>query len=385
MNLLTTLSKLCCRGVLLTRVLLTLTTFLAFLTFLTFLTLSNNNVLGHDPAAVYPHPSTANYQSSLIIFPQFVIGTSGNINYTSILQITNTNRKEEWEGKLRIHGTAVQDAVQDQAARFMADYTVNKGMRFSGQNTVDVVVAPLGTTTLIFERDGSLQTGFIEINPKGDRKDEVSTSFFFQIHDVNTGELINSVGVAPSDFGWRFAIPVTISSPSIPRGTNTGIAYSHIPVSQRIQIVFELRDNTGKQLALMDSTITYPSNVVVNPYHRALFVTEIFADYFAERELQSPGRRDIFRGSLHIYSQRNINVLALRLDIKYNDDGDLQLQLTSVPSNGELCIDGPNRMDDCFQEATRFPVDWVPVRKKSKNELWSDAGGVCDKAGVCSP
>ena len=338
-------------------------------------------IFGHDPAAETPGPSTSNYQNYSIVFPHFAIGTSGNVNYRSIIQITSTNREEWIEGKLKIYGTA----VQGQAAQFIADYTVNKDPRFSGHSTVDVAVAPSGTTTIIFESDGPLKSGFIELSPRGDKKDEVSTSFFFQIHDVQTGELIDSVGVAPSDFGWRFAIPVTVSSPIASSGINTGIAYSHFPVSQRIQIVFELRDNTGEQLALKNSTITYPSNTWVEPYHSAQFVTEIFADYFAKRELQAPGRRDIFRGSLHIYAQRNVNVLALRMDTEHDGDGDIQLQLTSVPSSGELCIDGPNRMDNCFQEEINLDIGWVPVRKKSTNELWLEAGGVCDQAGVCSP
>ena len=86
-----------------------------------------------------------------------------------------------------------------------------------------------------------------------------------------------------------------------------------------------------------------------------------------------------FYGSLHIYAQRNINVLALRMDTK--EDGNIQL--TSVPSSGELCIDGPNRMDNCFQEETHFPIGWVPIRKKSKNELELDASREC--VAGCSP
>ena len=332
---------------------------------------------GHDPTGITPGISTSNYQNFFIVFPQFAVGTGGNINYTSILQITNTNREKQLEGKIKIHGTS----VQGQAAPFIADYTVNKDPRFSGRSVIDVVVAPLGTTTITFESDGPLKSGFIELNPRGDRKDDVATSFFFQIHDVQTGELIDSVGVEPIDFGWRFAIPVTISPRSASRGVNTGIAYAHIPVSQNIQIVFELRDSTGKQLALEDSIMTWADNIRVYPYHRSLFVTDIFAGYFAERERQAPGRRDTFRGSLHIYAQRNINVLAIRMDTKR--DGNIQL--TSVPSSGEPCIDGPNRMDNCFEEELDLTLGWVPVRKKSQNEIWLDEGGVCDEAGVCSP
>ena len=332
---------------------------------------------GHDPTGVTPGISTSNYQNFFIVFPQFAIGTSGSISYTSILQITNTNREKQLEGKIKIHGTS----VQGQAAPFIADYTVNKDPRFSGRSVIDVVVAPLGTTTVTFESEGPLRVGFIELNPRGDRKDDVSTSFFFQIHDVQTGELIDSVGVPPSDFGWRFSIPVIVNSLSAPTGTNTGIAYSHIPVSQDIQIIFELRDSTGKQLAFRGDFLTYRVNALVYPYHRALFATDIFAGYFAERERQAPGRRDTFRGSLHIYAQRNINVMAIRVDIRR--DGNVQL--TSVPSDAELCIDGPNQMDNCFEEATRFPIGWVPVRNKSPNEIWLEDGGVCDEAGVCSP
>ena len=186
--------------------------------------------------------------------------------------------------------------MDGQAARFIADYTINGDPRYSGYSAVDVAVAPLGTETLIFESAGSLKSGFVELNPRGDRKDDIATSFFFQIHKldglieepfvtyVKTGELIDSVGVSPSDFGWRFSIPLTVSGA---RGINTGIAYSHIPVSQRIQIVFELRDSAGEQLALSHNTILYPDNVWVEPYHSAQFITEIFADYFAAFEAQA--------------------------------------------------------------------------------------------------
>ena len=81
--------------------------------------------------------------------------------------------------------------------------------------------------------------------------------------------------------------------------------------------------------------------------------------------------------------------MALRVDTQEGIVGGLVtkggIQLTSVPSSGELCIDGPNRMDNCFKEEEYFPVGWIPVRKKSKNELWLDAGGVCDSIGICSP
>ena len=362
---------------------------LLLLTPLTLLTLSGTGVFGHDPAPGTPGLSTANYQNFWTIFPHFAIGTSGNVNYSSTIQITNTNRERELKVKLRIYGTA----VDGQAARFIADYTINGDPRYSGYSAVDVAVAPLGTETLIFESAGSLKSGFVELNPRGDRKDDISTSFFFQIHKldglieepfvtyVKTGELIDSVGVAPSDFGWHFAIPIIVSNKG---GINTGIAYSHIPISQRIQIVFELRDSAGEQLALSHNTILYPDNVWVEPYHSAQFITEIFADYFAAFEHKhrySSGAT--FYGSLHIYAQRNINVLALRMDTK--EDGNIQL--TSVPSNGELCIDGPNRKDNCFQEDTRLDLGWVPVRKKSQNEIWLENDGVCeedfDATGVC--
>ena len=365
---------------------------LLLLTPLTLLTwvLSSVCVFGHDPAPIVPG-STSNYQNSWIVFPHFAIGTSGNINYTSTIQITNTNREKRWYGKLRIHGTE----SQGQAARFVADYTVNGNPLYSGYTIVDVEVPPSGTETLEFESGGPLKAGFMVLNTVGSGvrafTDDISTSFFFQIHKldglieepfvtyVKTGELIDSVGVAPSDFGWHFALPLTVSSK---RGINTGIAYSHIPLSQRVQVVFELRDSAGKQLALKDNIITWADNIWVYPYHKAQFVTEIFADFFADfdyRHRHSSGAT--FYGSLHVYAQRNINLLALRMDTK--DDGDIQL--TSVPSSGEICIDGPNRNDNCFQEEEDFPIGWVPVRKKSTNELWLDAGGVCDKAGVCSP
>ena len=341
------------------------------------------HTLAHDPAPVVPGSSTSNYQNYWIIFPHFAIGTSGNINYSSVIQVTNTNRERAVDIKLYIRGTA----VDGQATRFAADYTLN-GLDYSKYQVANATIPPLATTTAVFESEGPLKSGFMELNPIGvGEKDEISTSFFFQLRDVNTGELIDSVGVAPSDFGWRFVLPLIVSNK---RGINTGIAYSHIPVSQRVQVVFELRGGAeGEQLALKDNIITWADNTRVEPYHEAQFVTEIFPGFFEEYERKVDvfgDTRDAFYGSLHIYAQRNINVLALRMDTEQDDDGNVQVQLTSVPTSGELCIDGPNRKDNCFQEDTQLNPGWVPVRKKSKNELWSDAGGVCDEVlGSCSP
>ena len=331
-------------------------------------------VLAHDPTAVYPHPSTANYHNSFIVFPHFAMGTSGNINYSSILQITNTNREKQRKARLTIHGTG--------STRFEADYTIS-GWDNSGSRVWDLDIPPFGTVVLAFRSDGPVKTGFIKLIPNsGAKRSDFATSFFFQIHNVQTGELNDSVGVASSDFGWHFVIPVAVSSSE---DINTGIAYSHIPTSQRVQLVFELRYHTGQQLAIKDNIITWADNTWVEPYHKAQFVTEMFPDLFDGHEHWTR----TFYGSLHIYAQRNINVLALRVDTKGGVVGGLVtkggIQLTSVPSSGELCIDGPNRMDNCFQEETHLDLGWVPVRKKSKNELWLEAGGVCDEAGVCSP
>ena len=305
--------------------------------------------------------ATAYFQDAWIIFPHFAIGTSGNTNYASIIQITNTNREEWWGGKLTIYGTG--------AARFTADYTVN-GMDYSSYQVVNVNVPPLGTATFLFESDGPLKPGFMKLNPIGGRKDDTSTSFFFQLRDVDTGELVDSVGVAPSDFGWHFSLPIIVSNE---KGINTGIAYSHIPVTPRIQIIFELRSETGKQIALAENTILYPDNEWINPYHEAQFVTEIFPDFFEDYERDSTvegfpdfwtlyNGHDTFHGSLHIYAQRNINVLALRMDTKDNGD----IQLTSVPISGELCDDVPtqalfsHRDNNCFQREIHLDIGWFP-------------------------
>ena len=323
-------------------------------------------VFGHDPAAVYPSPSTANYQNSFIIFPHFAIGTSGNTNYTSILQITNTSREKQRKARLTIHGTG--------STRFEADYTIN-GWDYSGSRVYDADIPPFSTLVLAFRSDSPLKSGFINLNPNsGAEKSDFATSFFFQLRNIQTGGLTDSVGVAPSDFGWHFVIPLTVSSK---RGINTGIAYSHIPDSQRVQVVFELWHHTGQWLAIEDDVITWADNTWIEPYHKAQFVTQMFPDLFEGHEHWTR----TFYGSLHIYAQRNINVLALRIDTEDNGE----VELTSVPTSGELCIDGPNRMDNCFEEERNLTADWVPVRKKSKNELWAEAGGFCDAAGVCSP
>ena len=327
---------------------------------------------GHDPTGITPGTSTSNYHHSFIVFPHFAIGTSGNINYTSVLQITNTDRERQERARLTIHGTG--------STRFEAEYTIN-GLNRSGSRIFDVGIPPLGTVVLVFRSDGPVKSGFINLSPNsGAMRSDFATSFFFQIRNVQPGELgelTDSVGVPPSDFGWHFVIPVAVSSSE---DVNTGIAYSHIPISQRVQVVFELRHHTGVPLAIEDNFLTWADNVFVEPYHKAQFVTEMFPDLFEGHEHWTR----TFYGSLHIYAQRNINVLALRIDTT-DDDGNVQLQLTSVPSSGELCIDGPNRMDNCFEEELDLTLDWVPVRNKSQNEIWLDDGGVCDEAGVCSP
>ena len=335
---------------------------------------------GHDPTTYYPGPATQNYHHSFIVFPHFAVGTSGNINYTSVLQITNTDRERRERARLTIHGTG--------STRFEAEYTIN-GLIRTGSRIFNVDLPPLGTTVLVFRSHGPVKSGFINLSPNsGAVRSDFATSFFFQIRDVHPdaqmgeltnplGELTDSVGVAPSDFGWHFVIPVAVSSSE---DVNTGIAYSHIPVTQRVQVVFELRHHTGVPLAIEDNFLTWADNVFVEPYHKAQYVTDMFPDLFEGHEHWTR----TFYGSLHIYAQRNINVLALRIDTSY-DDGNIQLQLTSVPSSGDLCIDGWNRADNCFEEELDLTLGWVPVRKKSANEIWSDEGGFCDEAGVCSP
>ena len=339
--------------------------------------LLGNRVFGHDPTAV-PGPATVNYQKNFIVFPHFAIGTRGNINYTSVLQITNTNRERRSKARLTIYGTG--------STRFEADYTIS-GWVNSGSRIWNVDIPPFGTTVLVFRSNGPLKSGFIGLIPNsGARGSDFATSFFFQIRNVHPdvqlgdlagplGELTDSVGVAPSDFGWHFVIPVAVSSSE---DVNTGIAYSHIPVTQRVQVVFELRHHTGVPLAIEDDIITWADNTWVEPYHKAQFVTQMFPDLFKGHEHWTR----TFYGSLHIYAQRNINVLALRIDTTDDSGG---IELTSVPTSGELCIDGHNRKDNCFEEELDLDLNWVPVRKKSKNERWLDNGGICNEAGVCSP
>ena len=324
-------------------------------------------LFGHDPTPLTDGVSTSNYQHFWTVFPHFAIGTSGNVNYASTIQITNSNREKVWYGKLRIHGTA----VEGKAAPFRANYRINGWTRYPKETIADVEVPPLGTETLIIDSTGPLTSGFMVLSTTGRGvrafQDDISTSFFFQLSNVNTGELIDSIGVAPSDFGWHFAIPIIVSKK---KGINTGIAYSHIPVSSRTQVVFELRSETGEQLALKNSIITYPDNEWVRPYHTAQFVTEIFPDYDFDKHRYFSGIESGMAGSLHIYAQRNINVLALRLDIGEDNN----IQLTSVPTSGELCIDGPvdlppgalYRKEDyvCFQEEARLDIGWVPERIK---------------------
>ena len=53
-------------------------------------------LFGHDPTPLTDGVSTSNYQHFRTIFPHFAIGTSGNVNYASTIQITNSNREEKW-------------------------------------------------------------------------------------------------------------------------------------------------------------------------------------------------------------------------------------------------------------------------------------------------
>ena len=324
--------------------------------FLGMFLLSGLCIFGHDNLDDVAGPATVHYQKFFTMYPQFVVGHTNNIEYISTLQITNKNRESYWYGRIRIHGTG--------AKRWTADYTIN-GQDYSGYDTSAIGIVPNGTRTLVYKSSGATQVGFLKIAGAGSRgeKQDISTSFFFQIRNTETGELIDSVGVAPSDFGWNFAIPVSYSQS---KGVNTGIAYAYVPVVDVTQLVFELRAADGERADITYVFIDYISGTgadaagLVFPYHRAQFLTEIFPDIF--KTLHE------FEGSLRIYAQRNINVLALRTDTRH--DGNIQL--TSVPTSGELCIDGPRdllpgelyRMEDynCFQRDIYLDLGWVPVR-----------------------
>ena len=212
------------------------------------------------------------------------------------------------------------------STRFEANYTVNRWEYHPGERVHDVDIPPLSTIVLVFRSNGPLKSGFIELSPNsGAMRSDFATSFFFQIREQEAGEervaglgdLTDSIGIAPSDFGWHFVIPIAVFSSG---GVNTGIAYSHIPTTSRVQVVFELRNRSGHRLAIEDNIIIWEDNVWIEPYHKAQFVTEIFPDLFYGHENWD---RTLY-GSLHIYAQRNINVMALRMDIGKDANGKIR-------------------------------------------------------------
>ena len=311
------------------------------LTFLTFLCVIITCAFGQ----------THLYQKFWTVFPQFAIGNIDNTNYTSVLQVTNKHREDWWYGVMLIHGTVL--------GRFIANYTIN-GIDYSGYQGDTISVPPGGTSTFVFESDSPLKTGFIYLSAFGseEQKGRISTSFFFQLRDIRTGELADSVGVAPSDFGWKFAIPITVSAD---HNVNTGVAIASFPLGDEVQVVVELWDAAGKQLDIQASTLQYSIPVTESqtnyyPYHKAQFVTEIFAQSLRDYFHENANANDDFHGSIRIYAQRNINVLALRVDTRF--DGNIEL--TSIPTKGELCIDGHNYDDVCFRTETEFEIGWVP-------------------------
>ena len=138
---------------------------------------------------------------------------------------------------------------------------------------------------------------------------------------------MDSVGASPATYGWVFIIPLKLSE-----STNTGIAYAYLPLDTRTQLIYELWDKDGELYGVKYKIIEYESNAPIHPYHQALFVTEIFPDL--------PER---FEGSIHIYSQRNIHLMVMRMDSLDNGD----IQLTSIPASGYYCQDSEG---DCFKE-----------------------------------
>ena len=293
-------------------------------------------------------PGVSDYRH-IIIYAQFVIGQSfqERLKYESILQITNKS-SEEWEGRWAIHGTGTEPwsgnfAVRDHRP---SEYSRPRGSNYLGNNNYlgggqlektylgylgewgdNITLKPHATKILNFEGDQKIRSGWLEVVGRIHEPQEIATSLFFRITNPRTEELLDSVGVSPSDHGCTFITPVQLKKPF----SNTGIAVAYIPKGRVTEIEYHLRDLDGELVGGVFETVAYKDNISIHPYHSARFITEIF-----------PRIPDEFEGSLEIRAQRNINVMVLRHDIQQGNswnasDGDIQL--TSVPVIGTWCDD----------------------------------------------
>ena len=265
------------------------------------------------------------YHKVFRIFPQVAFGFNEYLEFESTLQIRN-NSYDIWEGRYALYETGMKP--------WISSYIVNDTPK-KGYNAAIFYIEPWGTITFTFlgsgGRDTKIRSGYMQVSGIGgrDRLDEVSMSFFFTIKDRKTGELIDSVGVGPSDHGWVFHTPVKLS-----KTTQMGVAIVYLSKAQRTQFVYELWDNMGYRIASKYEILEYESNVPIYPYHKARFISEIFPDADIPED---------FEGSFVVYAQRNINVMVLRMDTLSNGG----IQLTSLPITGILCDD---EVEPCFEE-----------------------------------
>ena len=104
----------------------------------------------------------APYYQNFIIYPQFVVGNNGVIEYEyeSVLQMTNKSSDVLWEGNYKIYNTGPAPEI----GGWTGEYTeMINGESVEGFGGYKFKLEPNATRTIVFSRDGSIMNGFLRM------------------------------------------------------------------------------------------------------------------------------------------------------------------------------------------------------------------------------
>ena len=212
-----------------------------------------------------------------IVYPQFAVGSANTIEYESVLQTTNKS-PNTWKGRYNLYDTGQSDG-------WTSPYTVTTdGVEYEGVRGTygtGIILEPNETQTLVFKSKGEIKAGILRISSSdGFPKDDLSTTFFYRVKDAQTGELLSTLGVAPSSHGYEFILPLDL----VKGKTYMGIAIVYMtvvphkfafdPIPDPAILKFELYNEDG----MLTTEPVYTTIYAIETFHGSNFVSDMFPD-----------------------------------------------------------------------------------------------------------
>jgi parallel beta-helix repeat protein len=249
-----------------------------------------------------PHPLIAPHQdwtasaftAGRIVYPQLALG--GDPEAYECIVVVSNKTNFDWRGVLR--------AFRGNHDGWNVDWEID-GQTQKNTALVSLEILPKGSAQIKISGTSTALPGYLEIDAETGSSDfDVALSFFYNLINTASGELLDSVGVPPGSLGDEFMLPVERST-----SVNTGLAWTAAAETDPFTVTLTLVDSAGQQVG--STEITYDG-------HLAKFFTEIFK-----------GLPDRFIGRLCIESEEPIYAIGMRLE--YSKGG---FQLTGVPLDG---------------------------------------------------